>query len=99
MNNSILIPIHIHATKPSRTRRDEDEAIAARAAHERGYADYDPSINPFPAENAIRHERVKRFYDRLVRQYHEYEPIFRDLCEVYGYDPYSHSNKPNKTNQ
>jgi hypothetical protein len=94
MNNYI----HIHAHKPSRIRRAEDEAIAARAAHRRGYADYDPSINPFPPENVIRHERVKRVYERLVRMHHEYEPIFRDLCEVYGYDPDRPTNKQNKTN-
>jgi hypothetical protein len=92
MNNPILI----YATKPSRIRRAEDEAIAAKIAHERGYADYDPSINPFPSENVTRHERVKRIYERLVHQYHEYEPIFRELCEVYGYDPDRNYHKTQK---
>jgi hypothetical protein len=74
-------------TKPSRIRRAEDEHIAATLAKTHGYADYDPSMNPHPPDDVIRHDRVRRIYEVLVRQYRTYEPIFRDICAAYGYDP------------
>jgi hypothetical protein len=73
-------------TKPSRIRRAEDEHIAATLAKAHNFADYDPSINPWP-EGDIRHDRVRRIYENHVRQYRTYDPIFRDICAVYGYDP------------
>lgn len=70
-------------TKPSRRRRAEDEYTAATLAQMRKYAPYDESINPHPVGD-MRHERVRRFYERNVRQYHLYEPHFRHICEAYG---------------
>jgi hypothetical protein len=82
---------HTFQTKPSRIRRAEDEHIAATLAKARNFADYDPSINPWP-EGDIRHDRVRRIYENRVRQYRAYDPIFRDICEAYGYDPDQHRN-------
>ena len=77
--------------KPSKRRQAEDAILAENAFRKNKFGEYDLKINPY--EEGIRHDRFKRYYDGIHRKYWEYEPIFRDLCEVYGFDPNQNENQ------
>ena len=68
--------------KPSKRRKAEDWILANNTARDNKFREYEPLDNPF--REGIRHDRFKRFYEKICKDHHDYEPIFRDLCEAYG---------------
>ena len=82
--------------KPSKRRQAEDAILAGNAFKDNKCGEYDPKINPH--KEGIRHDRFKRYYKVMHRRHWEYEPIFRDLCEVYGFYPEQNwESNPRKT--
>ena len=82
--------------KPSKRRQAEDAILAGNAFKDNKCGEYDPKINPY--KDGIRHDRFKRYYKVMHRRHWEYEPIFRDLCEVYGFYPEQNwESNPRKT--
>ena len=80
------------ATKPSKRRQAEDRHIARILAKQNKFAEYRPEINPW-SQGDLRYDRVRRNYQAICNQYHAYEAIFRDICEVYGYNPEDYQTK------
>lgn len=71
--------------KPSKRRQAEDSMMAGSIAKDNKFGEYDPNFNPY--KDGVRRDRFERYYKKVCHNYWEYEPIFRDLCEVYGYIP------------
>jgi len=80
------------ATKPSKRRQAEDRHIAASLAKQNKFGEYRPEINPW-SQGDLRCDRVRRNYQAICNQHHAYEPIFRDICEAYGYNPEDYQTK------
>lgn len=71
--------------KPSKRRQVEDSILAGSIARDNKFEEYDPNLNPYG--DGVRRDRFERYYKKICRNYWEYDMIFRDLCEVYGYHP------------
>jgi hypothetical protein len=74
--------------KPSKRRAAEDRRLVQKILHESSAGDYSPEINPHPPDT-LRHERFERWYRKELDAFKIRDWHFRDLCEVYGYEPIS----------
>jgi hypothetical protein len=79
--------------KPAQIRKKEDMVLAEKALRENKQTPYDDSFNPWGDDEPLRKDRFKRYYEGIYKRFWNYEPIFRDLCEVYGYNVEKYERK------